>query len=155
MTFGEHFFYPGGVLMLNSVRESISRPGGGSDDLEIGGHDEDGAIPGGLNPGVQSVLQRRWCGMGRETIAGPRIPFGTRPGQFQGQLPNPWIASQHTRQAWNCVGIAVDGDADRAVFSDELRRLQNGVRLLAVRRKPWPNARLFEPPVTARTATTN
>ena len=67
----------------------------------------------------------------------------------------PETISQHTRQAGNCVGIAFDGDADRAVFSDELGRLVNGDRLMAIWSKHWRKAGLFEPPVIVGTVMSN
>lgn len=53
------------------------------------------------------------------------------------------------------VGVAFDGDADRAVFSDELGKLINGDRTIAAWAAHWQTEGLLDPPVVVGTVMSN
>lgn len=60
-----------------------------------------------------------------------------------------------TRASGVAAGIAFDGDADRAVFSDARGRLVNGDRAMAIWAAHWGGTDRFEPPVVVGTVMTN
>ena len=53
------------------------------------------------------------------------------------------------------IGVAFDGDADRAVFSDDQGRLINGDRTMAIWCAHWRNNAEFEPALVVGTVMTN
>lgn len=53
------------------------------------------------------------------------------------------------------VGVAFDGDADRAVFSDEMGQLINGDRTIGAWAAHWQSEGMLEPPVVVGTVMSN
>lgn len=53
------------------------------------------------------------------------------------------------------LGVAFDGDADRAVFSDQQGRLINGDRTMAIWSAHWAKAGQFNPPIIVGTVMSN
>jgi phosphoglucosamine mutase len=60
-----------------------------------------------------------------------------------------------TRESGAVIGIAFDGDADRAVFSDSKARLINGDRTMAIWASHWRNTDRFTPSTIVGTVMSN
>jgi phosphoglucosamine mutase len=60
-----------------------------------------------------------------------------------------------TRETGAAIGVAFDGDADRAVFSDEVGRLINGDRTMAIWCAHWSREGALEPAVVVGTVMSN
>lgn len=60
-----------------------------------------------------------------------------------------------TEESCADLGVAYDGDADRAVFSDRHGRLVNGDRTMAIWASHWRNHGAFEPPIIVGTVMSN
>ena len=67
----------------------------------------------------------------------------------------PEAVQEFTRAIGAHVGVAFDGDADRAVFSDEKGRLINGDRTMAVWCAHWSREGTLEPAVVVGTVMSN
>jgi phosphoglucosamine mutase len=96
------------------------------------------------------VLRR----LGAELVVAGASPDGmninagcgaTHPDTVQAMASQPGIVA----------GVAFDGDADRAVFSDHSGRLVNGDRTMAVWVRHWAGSERFQPAVTVGTVMTN
>ncbi len=68
---------------------------------------------------------------------------------------HPGTVQELTRNHGAEFGIAFDGDADRAVFSDEQGRLINGDRTMALWSAHWRHEGAFDPPVVVGTVMSN
>jgi phosphoglucosamine mutase len=68
---------------------------------------------------------------------------------------SPGTVQQLTVQAGADVGIAFDGDADRAVLSDGKGRLINGDRIMAIWANHWKGSRRMKEPTVVGTVMSN
>lgn len=73
----------------------------------------------------------------------------------EGGATKPETIQRLTTQSGAGLGVAFDGDADRAVFSDEKGNLVNGDRTMAVWCAHWAKHSRFEPPVVVGTVMSN
>lgn len=105
----------------------------------------DGANGAAYAMGVD-VLRR----LGATVVATGDSPDGMNINE-EGGATKPETIQRLTQESGATVGIAFDGDADRAVFSDDQGRLINGDRTMAI----WAAARDLEPPVVVGTVMSN
>ena len=73
----------------------------------------------------------------------------------EGGATKPETVQELVKKAGCHVGVAFDGDADRAVFSDEQGRLINGDRTIAAWAAHWQSEGMLEPPVVVGTVMSN
>lgn len=73
----------------------------------------------------------------------------------EGGATKPQTVQDLTVEAECHVGVAFDGDADRAVFSDEKGNLINGDRMIAAWAMHWQSEGMLEPPVVVGTVMSN
>lgn len=87
------------------------------------------------------------------------VTTGTAPDGMninsEGGATKPQTVQELTADSRANIGIAFDGDADRAVFSDHLGRLINGDRTMAIWCTHWRNNTEFEPALVVGTVMTN
>jgi phosphoglucosamine mutase len=67
----------------------------------------------------------------------------------------PEAVQEFTKASGSHFGIAFDGDADRAVFSDEKGRLINGDRTMAIWCAHWSKQGALDPPIVVGTVMSN
>ena len=72
-----------------------------------------------------------------------------------GGATKPETIQAYTVQTGAQVGVAFDGDADRAVFSDEQGRLINGDRTIGIWSAHWRKDGKLDPPVVVGTVMSN
>jgi phosphoglucosamine mutase len=96
------------------------------------------------------VLRR----LGAEVIAMGTSPDGVNINA-EGGATKPQTIQDFTKQTGAHVGVAFDGDADRAVFSDEQGRLINGDRTIGIWAAHYQQAGELEPPVVVGTVMSN
>jgi phosphoglucosamine mutase len=73
----------------------------------------------------------------------------------EGGATKPQTIQRYTVQTQAQVGVAFDGDADRAVFSDEQGRLINGDRTIGIWSAHWQKQGQLNPPVVVGTVMSN
>ncbi len=73
----------------------------------------------------------------------------------EGGATKPETIQDLTQSSGAVAGIAYDGDADRAVFSDSRGRLVNGDRTMAIWASHWRQHGGFEPPIIVGTVMSN
>lgn len=73
----------------------------------------------------------------------------------EGGATKPETVQHGTQQAGAAIGIAFDGDADRAVFSDSKGRLINGDRTIAMWAAHWNRQGRLDPKVVVGTVMSN
>ena len=73
----------------------------------------------------------------------------------EGGATKPELVQNLTKSTGATVGVAFDGDADRAVFSDELGRLINGDRTIGIWAAYYQKAGELNPPVVVGTVMSN
>jgi phosphoglucosamine mutase len=73
----------------------------------------------------------------------------------EGGATKPGVIQQFTVDAGAHVGVAFDGDADRAVFSDERGRLVNGDRTMGIWCSHWQRVGSLDPPIAVGTVMSN
>lgn len=96
------------------------------------------------------VFQR----LGAEVIATGTQPDGMNINA-QGGATKPQTIQDLTQSTNADLGVAYDGDADRAVFSDSQGRLINGDRTMAIWCAHWQSQDQFDPPVVVGTVMSN
>lgn len=72
-----------------------------------------------------------------------------------GGATKPEVVQKLTKEIGATVGVAFDGDADRAVFSDELGRLINGDRTIGIWAAHYQQAGELNPPTVVGTVMSN
>lgn len=108
------------------------------------------------------------CGHGASYELAPRVfrelgaeivTTGTNPDGMninaEGGATKPETIQGLTQSSGADIGVAFDGDADRAVFSDDLGRLINGDRTMAIWCAHWRHHGRFDPPLVVGTVMTN
>lgn len=73
----------------------------------------------------------------------------------EGGATKPGVVQSLTKSEGADLGIAFDGDADRAVFSDSEGRLINGDRTMAIWAQHWRHEGRLNPPVVVGTVMSN
>ncbi|MBL8060516.1 MAG: phosphoglucosamine mutase [Chthonomonas sp.] len=96
------------------------------------------------------VLER----LGAKVFAVGNTPDGLNINLHCGAT-HPATIQELTRRVGADIGIAYDGDADRAVFSDNQGRLVNGDRTMAIWAAHWRKHGEFDPPVIVGTVMSN
>ncbi|MGV3618297.1 MAG: phosphoglucosamine mutase [Fimbriimonas sp.] len=125
---------------------------------------------------LESIVPERLEGMkiavdaahGAASVLGPEIlhrlgadvvAMGTSPNgvniNAEGGATKPQTIQDFTKGAGAHVGIAFDGDADRAVFSDEQGRLINGDRTIGIWAAHYQQSGELDPPVVVGTVMSN
>lgn len=92
--------------------------------------------------------------LGAEVVVTGDAPDGMNINKDCGAT-KPEVMQRLTVESGADVGIAFDGDADRAVFSDEKGRLINGDRTMAIWCAHWSKASALEPAVVVGTVMSN
>lgn len=92
--------------------------------------------------------------LGAEVVVIGDRPDGTNINA-DGGATKPEAVQELTRKAEFDVGVAFDGDADRAVFADSEGRLINGDRTMALWCAHWRREGRMEPPVVVGTVMSN
>ncbi len=92
-------------------------------------------------------------------LGAERVVVGAEPNGMninaEGGATKPETIQQLTVSADCAVGVAFDGDADRAIFSDEKGRLINGDRTLGIWSAHWRAAGRMRTPVVVGTVMSN
>jgi phosphoglucosamine mutase len=87
------------------------------------------------------------------------VTTGTNPDGLninaEGGATKPATIQKLTQEAGADIGVAFDGDADRAVFSDDQGRLINGDRTMAIWCAHWRHLGLLDPSLVVGTVMTN
>lgn len=96
------------------------------------------------------VLRR----LGAEVVLAGAQPDGNNINA-EGGATKPETVQALVRSACCHVGVAFDGDADRAVFSDEQGKLINGDRTIAAWAAHWQAEGMLEPPIAVGTVMSN
>jgi len=96
------------------------------------------------------VLER----LGAQVIAAGVQPNGDNINS-EGGATKPDSVQRLTVDSGADIGVAFDGDADRAVFSDERGRLINGDRTIGIWSAHWQNQGKLNPPVVVGTVMSN
>jgi phosphoglucosamine mutase len=96
------------------------------------------------------VLRR----LGAEVITAGVAPNGDNINA-EGGATKPETVQRLTVDSGADIGVAFDGDADRAVFSDERGRLINGDRTIGIWSTHWQNQGKLDPPVVVGTVMSN
>ena len=73
----------------------------------------------------------------------------------EGGATKPETVQKLTKSSAASVGVAFDGDADRAIFSDELGRLINGDRTIGIWAAHYQRQGQLDPPVVVGTVMSN
>jgi len=92
--------------------------------------------------------------LGAEVIACGVSPNGVNIND-EGGATKPHLMQEFTRNHGAEVGVAFDGDADRAVFSDERGRLLNGDRTMGIWAAHYQERGELHPPVVIGTVMSN
>lgn len=101
----------------------------------------------GLGP---EILRR----LGAEIIVVGDSPNGMNINA-DGGATKPETIQKLTQESGAVIGIAFDGDADRAVFSDSKGRLINGDRTMAIWAAHWKDSERFRPATIVGTVMSN
>ena len=125
---------------------------------------------------LESIVPERLDGMrvavdgahGAAYLLGPEIlhrlgadviSMGTSPNgvniNAEGGATKPETIQEFTKATHAHVGVAFDGDADRAVFSDDQGRLINGDRTIGIWAAHYQQAGELDPPVVVGTVMSN
>ena len=87
------------------------------------------------------------------------LPIGVKPDGLninaEGGATKPETIQEFTVKCCADVGVAFDGDADRAVFSDEQGRLINGDRTIGIWSVHWQKQGQLTPPIVVGTVMSN
>ena len=73
----------------------------------------------------------------------------------EGGATKPQVIQEFTKKSGAQIGVAFDGDADRAVFSDEKGNLINGDRTIGIWSAHWQKQGKLSPPVVVGTVMSN
>lgn len=92
--------------------------------------------------------------LGAEVVSCGDIPNGMNINEGCGAT-KPETIQALTKESGADLGVAFDGDADRAVFSDSKGRLINGDRVMAIWCSHWHAAGKLEPPIAVGTVMSN
>ncbi len=101
-----------------------------------------------------SIAPRIFEALGAEIKLVGAAPDGTNINA-EGGATKPETVEKLTLESGCDIGVAFDGDADRAVFSDDQGRLINGDRTMAIWCAHWRHHGGFEPPLVVGTVMTN
>lgn len=96
------------------------------------------------------VLRR----LGAEIVVTGDAPDGVNINEFGGAT-KPEVVQELTRSSGSMVGVAFDGDADRAVFSDGQGRLINGDRTIGIWAEHAKSKGLLDPATVVGTVMSN
>lgn len=92
--------------------------------------------------------------LGAEVVVTGAEPDGMNINE-EGGATKPQTIQDFTVKTGSHVGVAFDGDADRAVFSDDKGRLINGDRTMGIWAAHWQAAGKLNPAVTVGTVMSN
>ncbi len=92
--------------------------------------------------------------LGAEVITTAVVPDGMNINEECGAT-SPHRIQILTVESGASIGVAFDGDADRAVFSDDKGELINGDRTLAIWSAHWRKHGKFDPPIVVGTVMSN
>jgi len=108
----------------------------------------------GAHGAAHALAPRVFEALGAEVVAMGTSPNGTNINE-EGGATKPEAIQKFTVETGSDIGVAFDGDADRAVFSDEKGRLINGDRMMGI----WSIARHqkgdLNPPLLVGTVMSN
>lgn len=93
-------------------------------------------------------------GLGAEVFVTGNAPNGMNINA-EGGATKPETIQELTKQVQADLGVAYDGDADRAVFSDSEGRLINGDRMMAIWCQHWMKEGKLDPAVVVGTVMSN
>jgi phosphoglucosamine mutase len=123
-----------------------------------------GLVPEGLagmrialdtaNGAAWSVAPQVLRRLGADLVVAAAEPDGTNINAGCGAT-SPERLQRLTAESGADLGVAFDGDADRAVFCDSSGRLVNGDRTMAIWAEHWAGTDRFEPKVIVGTVMTN
>lgn len=156
----------------NLMSDTFVRPIGAN----VGALTQDGSLSESYMKFLETVVPERLDGMkvavdgahGAAYVMGPEIlrrlgaevvavctdPNGMNINDHCGATHPERIQKLTKEDGWS-VGVAFDGDADRAVFSDAQGRLINGDRLLGIVASYWQSQGELNPPVVVGTVMSN
>ena len=92
--------------------------------------------------------------LGAEVVLTGVQPNGVNINE-EGGATKPHFVQNLTVQCGASIGVALDGDADRAVFSDEKGRLLNGDRTMGIWAGFYQERHLLNPPIVIGTVMSN
>lgn len=92
--------------------------------------------------------------LGAQVVATGVNPDGVNINE-EGGATKPETIQELTKSSGAVIGIAYDGDADRAVFSDSQGRLINGDRTMGIWSSHWRAAGQFDPAIIVGTVMSN
>ena len=92
--------------------------------------------------------------LGAETVTSGTAPDGMNINA-EGGATKPQTIQDLTKTSGADLGVAFDGDADRAVFSDDQGRLINGDRTMAIWCRHWKKEGRLDPAVVVGTVMSN